>query len=124
MVRFDVKGVPSAIPSSLNERRLAERGLREAKETLDLLPRTLRNQTLVDDTAQAVLEIIASYAHTWRLLLEYDEDRLPVPPGTGPSAGVLDHERAIGAIAEVVPQATSYRTAKRHFHHNGAGVRT
>ena len=85
---------------TLNKRRLAERGLREAKETLDLLARTLRNQALVDDTGQAVLEIIAGYADTWRLLLEYDEDRLPVPSGTGPAAGVLDHERAVGAIAE------------------------
>ena len=85
---------------TLNERRLTERGLREAKETLDLLARTLRNQALVDDTGRAVLEIISGYADTWRLLLEYDEDRLPVPPGTGPSAGVLDHERAIGAIAK------------------------
>jgi len=85
---------------TLNERRLAERGLREARESLDLLARTLRSQSLVDDTGQAVVEIITGYADTWRLLLEYDEDRLPAPPGTGPSTGVLDHERAIGAIAE------------------------
>ena len=83
-----------------NERRLAGRGLREARETLDLLARTLGNQALVDDTGRAVLDLIAGYADTWRLLLEYDEDRLPAPPGTGPSSGVLDHDRAIGAIAE------------------------
>ena len=85
---------------TLNERRLAELGLREARETLDLLARTLRNQALVDDTGQAVLDLIAGYADTWRLLMEYDEDRLAAPPGTGPSSGVLDHDRAIAAIAE------------------------
>ncbi|MCY3701533.1 MAG: virulence protein RhuM/Fic/DOC family protein [Rhodospirillales bacterium] len=85
---------------TVNERRLAERGLREARETLDLLARTLSNQALVDDTGQAVLDLSADYADTWRLLLEYNEDRLPAPPGTGPSSGVLDHERAMGAIAE------------------------
>ncbi len=85
---------------TVNERRLAERGLREARETLDLLARTLSNQALVDDTGQAVLDLIAGYADTWRLLLEYDEDRLPEPPGTGPSSGVLDHDRAVSAIAE------------------------
>ncbi|MXX88282.1 MAG: virulence RhuM family protein, partial [Boseongicola sp. SB0665_bin_10] len=85
---------------TLNEHRLAERGLREARETLDLLARTLSSQALVDDTGQAVLDLIAGYADTWRLLLEYDEDRLPAPPGTGSSSGVLDHERAMGAIAE------------------------
>ena len=36
---------------TLNERRLAERGLREARETLDLLARMLQNHALVDETA-------------------------------------------------------------------------
>ena len=54
----------------------------------------------MDDTGQAVLDLIAGYADTWRLPMEYDEDRLPAPPGTGPSSGVLDHECAMGAIAE------------------------
>ena len=83
-----------------NERRLAERGLREARETLDLLSRTLLNQALVDDTGQAVLGLIGSYADTWRLLLEYDEDRLTTPPGAKPSTSAIDHDRAVDAIAE------------------------
>jgi hypothetical protein len=61
---------------TLNQKRLAERGLTEARQTLDLLARTLQNQSLVDDTGRAVLDIIVGYADTWRLLLEYDEDRL------------------------------------------------
>ena len=85
---------------TVNERRLAERGLREARETLDLLSRTLLNQALVDDTGQAVLGLIASYADTWRLLLEYDEDRLATPPGAKPSTSALDHDRVVDAIAE------------------------
>ena len=85
---------------TVNERRLAERGLREARETLDLLSRTLLNQALVDDTGQAVLGLIGSYADTWRLLLEYDEDRLTTPPGAKPSTSALDHDRAVDAIAE------------------------
>ena len=72
---------------TVNERRLAERGLREARETLDLLARTLGNQALVDDTGRAVLDLIAGYADTWRLLLEYDEDRLPTPPGARRPSG-------------------------------------
>ena len=85
---------------TVNERRLAERGLREARETLDLLSRTLLNQALVDDTGQAVLGLIGSYADTWRLLLEYDEDRLTPPPGAKPSTSALDHDRVVDAIAE------------------------
>ena len=85
---------------TVNERRLAERGLREARETLDLLSRTLLNQALVDETGQAVLGLIGSYADTWRLLLEYDEDRLTTPPGAKPSTSALDHDRVVEAVAE------------------------
>ncbi len=85
---------------TLNERRLAERGLVEARQTLDLLARTLQNQSLVDDTGRAVLDLIVGYADTWRLLLEYDEGRLAPPPGARPSSGVLDLAQAQHAIAD------------------------
>jgi prophage maintenance system killer protein len=85
---------------TFNHTRLTERGLSEARQTLDLLARTLQNQALVDDTGRAVLELITGYADTWRMLLEYDEDRLAVPPGTQPSSGVLDFARASQAIAD------------------------
>ena len=85
---------------TFNQKRLAERGLTEARATLDLLARTLQNQAPVDDTGRAVLELIAGYASTWRLLLEYDEDRLALPPGAKPSSGMLDHTRAVAAITE------------------------
>ena len=85
---------------TLNQTRLAERGLNEARQTLDLLARTLQNQALVDDTGRAVLELITSYADTWRLLLEYDEDRLIAPSGARPSAGVLDFAKASNAIVD------------------------
>ena len=85
---------------TLNERRLAERGLREARDTLDLLTRTLRNQALVEDTGRAVLELVTRYADTWRLLLEYDEDRLEAPAGTRPPSAALDHARTVAAIAD------------------------
>ena len=85
---------------TFDRRRLAERGLNEARQTLDLLSRTLANQALVDDTGRAVLDLIVGYADTWRLLLEYDENRLALPPGARPSSGVLDFSRAVAAIAE------------------------
>lgn len=86
---------------TLNQSRLAERGLREAQDSLDLMARTLKNQALVDPTGQAVLELIIDYADTWRLLLEYDEDRLKTPPGVKPSVGVLDLDSAMKAITEL-----------------------
>jgi prophage maintenance system killer protein len=58
-----------------------------------------QNQALVDDTGRAVLDLIADYASTWRLLLAYDENRLELPPGVRPSSGVLDYATARSAIA-------------------------
>ena len=85
---------------TVNEHRLAQRGLLEARETLKLLTRTLQNQELVDETGSAVLEIIAGYAETWRMLLEYDEDRLATPTGTKPSTSALDYGSTVQAISD------------------------
>ena len=84
---------------TLHERRLAERGLHEARQTIDLLTRTLQNQALVTDAGSAVLDIISGYADTWRLLLEYDEDRLKTPPGAKPSTSAIDLDTALEAIS-------------------------
>ena len=97
---------------TLNERRLAERGLREARDTLDLLSRTLKNQELVTDTGRAVLDVIGRYANTWRLLVEYDEDRLRMPPGRSPSTGVLDFDTATGAIIRFKEELMERREEK------------
>ncbi len=100
---------------TFNQTRLAERGLLEARQTLDLLARTLQNQALVDDTGRAVLELISGYADTWRLLLEYDENRLVLPPGARPSSGVLDHDRASHAIADFKQKLMARNEATQLF---------
>lgn len=100
---------------TLNRDRLAEHGLREARESLDLLARTIRNQTPVDDAGQDLLAIVASYSNTWRLLLEYDEDRLEKPSGSQPSVGVLDHNRAALAIEELKRELTVHGEASSLF---------
>lgn len=86
---------------TLNSTRLAERGMSEAQQAIELLARTLSNQALVNDTGREVLELVVRYAKTWRLLLEYDEDRLTLPPGCQPARGVLDYDRAALAIAQI-----------------------
>jgi prophage maintenance system killer protein len=86
---------------TFNPSPLAERGVREAELTLELLARTLQNQSLVTDTGREVLGLITAYAKTWRLLLQYDEDRLAPPEGCQPSRGVLDYATASAAIVEL-----------------------
>ena len=84
---------------TFNQRRLAERGLREARETLDLLAQMLRNQALLEDAGRAALDLITGYADTWRLLFEYDENRLKTPPSAKPATSALDHPLAIRVIS-------------------------
>lgn len=53
---------------------------------------------MTGDTRRGVLELISAYADTWRLLLEYDEDRLEMPSRTKPATDPLDLDNAAGAI--------------------------
>ncbi len=65
---------------SLNERRLRERGLAEIEQAVGLLARTLAAHALVTDEGRAVLDVVQKYTRTWRLLFEYDEERLSGAP--------------------------------------------
>ena len=87
---------------SLNEYRLAQHGLTELEQAVDLLGKTLTRQALVTDIGREVIGLILGYARTWRLLLDYDEGKLNVPAGAQPARGVLRLEearRALDALA-------------------------
>ena len=60
---------------SLNEHRLAQQGLSELEQAVELLGQTLTRQELVSDLGQEVVSLILGYARTWRLLQDYDEGR-------------------------------------------------
>ena len=60
----------------------------------------LRRRWLATSIREAVLDTAARYALTWRLLLEYDENRLEVPPSAQPTSTVLDHGQVVAAIAD------------------------
>lgn len=83
---------------SLNEHRLAQQGLAELEQAVDLLGKTLTRQALVSDIGREVVGLILGYAKTWRLLLDYDEGRLTVPLGARPARGVLGHDEARRAL--------------------------
>jgi Uma2 family endonuclease len=65
---------------TLNERRLREQGLGEMEQAVGLLARTLTQHALVTAEGRAVLDVVQQYSRAWRLLLEYDEDRLAGAP--------------------------------------------
>ncbi|TDT37738.1 Fic/DOC family protein [Halospina denitrificans] len=87
---------------SLNEHRLAQQGLEELQQAVELLGQTLNKQALVSDVGQEVVGLILGYARTWRLLLNYDEGELGIPAGARPARGVLNFDearRALDALA-------------------------
>ncbi|MCI5192914.1 MAG: hypothetical protein D3915_07260 [Candidatus Electrothrix sp. AU1_5] len=63
---------------TLHQKRLAEKGVAEVRQVLDLLSCTLENHELVNDDGRSVLGLVRNYARTWRLLWQYDEDALSV----------------------------------------------
>jgi hypothetical protein len=82
---------------TLNERRLAERGLGEMEQAVALLSRTLTAHALVTDEGRDVLGVVQQYTRAWRLLLEYDEERLGELPARPVAHGpplTLDEVRA------------------------------
>ena len=80
----------------------AGQGLAELEQAVELLGQTLTRQELVSDIGQEVIGLILGYARTWRLLQDYDEGALGVPPGARPARGVLgvdEARRALDALA-------------------------
>jgi len=73
-----------------NRQRLAEKGVQEAQQVLALLANTLTSHELVNEEGQSVLAIINRYASTWRLLLQYDEDRLSLPEAKSRDSVLLE----------------------------------
>lgn len=85
---------------TLNQRRLAERGI-EFEQALDLLSRTLANQGLVSAEGEAVASVISDYARSWSLLQGYDEQQLAEISTRQPDMRPLELEEALTAIGEL-----------------------
>ena len=100
---------------TVNERRLAEKGLSEMEQTIALLAKTLeRHETLIDE-GKAVLEVVSRYAKSWSLILKYDEDRLELPPDRHPTQKSLDYDRAKTAITTLKSELIQHGEASDLF---------
>ncbi|MBO6849335.1 MAG: virulence protein RhuM/Fic/DOC family protein [Marinobacter sp.] len=85
---------------TLNQRRLAERGI-EFEQAVDLLSRTLTNQGLVSNEGEAVARVISDYARSWSLLQGYDEQQLAEVGIKQPDMEPLELDEALKAIGEL-----------------------
>lgn len=99
---------------SLNERRLAERGVEDLQQAIGLLSKTLQSRELVSDEGRSVLQVVERYSRTWRLLLEYDEQRLTHSPARPVAPGPAF------ALAEARATAATLRTELLHRGEAGA----
>ena len=85
---------------TLNQRRLAERGI-EFEQALALLSRTLAKQQLVNADGAAVLAVIADYARSWSLLQAYDEQSLSGQTGQQSGMRTLHFDEVLSAVAQL-----------------------
>jgi len=100
---------------TLNQKRLAERGVTEAGQMLGLLKNTLLSQQMITDEGRDVLDLVESYWRTWQLLWQYDEDSLPVPKKTGRTSVVLDASQARAAIRDLKQDLLAKQEATEIF---------
>lgn len=83
---------------TINQKRLAERGVKELQQSVDLLHKTLVRHHHVDEIGEQTIQIIISYAKTWNLLLAYDENQLTLPTKGTTTFNPLPYESALDAI--------------------------
>ena len=88
---------------------------RRADGSRSALLRAALGPAPVNETHEAVLDIVAAYASAWRLLLEYDEDKLATPPGARQSVGALDVDTAKAAIAALKQELMARKEASSLF---------
>jgi len=100
---------------SLNQRRLAEKGVEEVRQILSLLAGTLESHNLVSDEGLAVLEVVNRYARTWQLLLQYDENNLPAPETKHVAKSNLEIDKARQAIAVLKKELMVRKQASEIF---------
>ena len=85
---------------TLNQQRLQARGI-EFGQAVQLLSRTLVNQSLVNEQGHAVLQVIDDYARSWSLLQAYDEQSLGSQTARQDGMRALDFDAALKAIAQL-----------------------
>ncbi len=85
---------------TVNEQRLREEStkLREMRQTMELLARTLTSHELVTDTGKDVLAVITDYAYALTLLDRYDHGTLTIEGLTGELRYTIGYEEGITIV--------------------------
>ncbi|HAT67205.1 MAG TPA: hypothetical protein DCS66_21855, partial [Flavobacteriaceae bacterium] len=97
------------------EKRIAERGVKELQQSIELLQKTLTRNDMVNDIGTETIQLIMSYTKTWHLLLAYDEDELALPVHAKQTTTMLDYETAMHAIATLKSDLAARDEASNFF---------
>lgn len=100
---------------TLNEKRLAERGLQELQQSIDLLQKTLTSNELVNEIGTETIQLITQYTKTWNVLFAYDEDKLSLPTQGKPPSSIFDYQTALSAIETFKKDLSNKGEATRFF---------
>lgn len=84
---------------TLNQNQLTQNGLKELEQSLILIQKTLYNQDLISDLGKDALRIVTEYAKSWRILLAYDEDQLPLVQSQKQPHNEFTYEQALKVIS-------------------------
>ncbi len=87
----------------------------EFQQAIGLLKQTLISNQLINKAGQEIIEIIHSYAKTWRNLLEYDEEKLLLPLSVHKKSSILKYDIAIDSINKLKYELTVIGEATQLF---------
>jgi prophage maintenance system killer protein len=100
---------------SLNHNKMTKNKIEEIQNVIQILAKTLQNQSLTNKQSTEVLSLILSYSKTWRLLFQYDENGIEIPQNFTPSKNRLVYEESVGVIDNLKQQLMECREATSLF---------
>ncbi len=86
---------------AINQKRLAQKGLKELNQTMGMLKDTISKGELELSEARGLLDVILNYSRTWSLLQGYDEDSLKIDIEPKEAKFILDFDEAKEAIIQL-----------------------
>lgn len=100
---------------ALNHKKLLTQGFHELENSISLLSRTLNRQDALSDIGRETIRIIQTYARSWNLLLQYDEQKIRVPTSSNFVTKPLEYDDCLSSIADFKKQLIARGEASELF---------
>jgi len=100
---------------SLNQGKLITQGTRSLERAVSLVSRTLQHHENLSDIGQDALRLIQLYAHSWSLLLQYDDGKISFPSVSSYDPKSLPYEFCKLCIRKLKAQLMDKKEASEIF---------